>query len=158
MPEKPSAEMLHHCLAEVGRLANQDFAKADEQIFEDLAQRLAECADSQGHATEMITAWKRSTRRMLHESDLPALADLTANRGTLPKGCARCHGTDFIVIERGEYTAAGRCGCLRGSLLAKMDSERLKHQQQRDQQPRVEVPEREDIRNVNPEDFGPWKQ
>lgn len=124
MPENYNKTLLHHCLDEIGRLANQDYFKPDERILEDLAKCLAYHADDTEHATAIITAWKSATRQMLHESNIPALADRTANRGTLPRGCGACLGTDFVVIEKDGVSGVKRCACARGRALAKLDQER----------------------------------
>lgn len=124
MPENYSKATLAHCLNEIGRLSNQDYFKADEQILEDLATCLARHCDDTEHATQMITTWKSSTRQMLHESDILALADQTAHRSDLPRGCNACLGTDFIVIERDGISGVKRCACARGRALAKMDQEK----------------------------------
>jgi len=124
MPENPSKKMLAHCLSEIGRLEGQDYFKANDVLLDDLAKVLARHADDAEHATKMITAWKSRTRQMLHESDIPELADRTANRGTLPKGCSKCLGTDFIIVEHSGGTGVRRCECVRGRALAKLDQER----------------------------------
>lgn len=121
MPENYTDAMFRHCVKEVIRLGSQDFFKADDLLVEDLAKALAHCADTQDHATRMISTWKSSTRAMLHESDLVELADRTEIRGELPSGCGRCLGTDFIIIEKNGYSGAKRCSCARGRELAKMD-------------------------------------
>jgi hypothetical protein len=121
MPENYSDAMFRHCVNEVIRLGSQDFFKADDVLVADLAKALAHCADTEDHATRMVSTWKASTRAMLHESDLVELADRTEIRGELPSGCGRCLGTDFIIIEKNGYSGAKRCSCARGRGLAKMD-------------------------------------
>jgi hypothetical protein len=121
MPENYTEAMFRHCVHEVIRLGSQDFFKADDTLVEDLAKALAHCADTEEHATRMVSTWKASTRVMLHESDLVELAEKTEIRGELPDGCGRCLGTDFIIIEKNGYSGAKRCSCPRGRELAKMD-------------------------------------
>lgn len=121
MPENYTDAMFRHCVNEVIRLGSQDFFRADDLLVEDLAKALAHCADNEAHATRMVTAWKSSTRAMLHESDLVELANNTEIHGELPSGCGRCLGTDFIIVEKNGYTGAKRCSCPRGRELAKLD-------------------------------------
>lgn len=124
MPSKYSKKMFAHCVTEVARLASQEFFKNDDLLLADLAKALAFRADDEAHATKMISAWKSSTKAMLHESELLELADATASRGELPAGCRKCLGTDFIIVEKDGVSGVKRCSCPRGRKLAMMDHER----------------------------------
>ena len=125
MPENPSKKLIQHCIAQVGRLANQDFFKNDLAVIEDLAISLATHADSEEHATEMVSRWKSQTRQMLHESNMQHLADITLDRGTIPRRCEGCIGTeDWIFVDVNGLSAVKRCTCARGRYLAKYDRDR----------------------------------
>lgn len=134
MLEKQLDPMMIHCLSEVGRLSNQDYYKADEAVAEDLARALMRCSDSPEHATAIISAWKQATRKMLHESDIPAVADQTANRGIVPPHAASCPlcprpedtltktvRGDFLTVEKNGYSGVDWCACPRGEALRKLD-------------------------------------
>ncbi len=128
MQETP--ESLTAALTAVGLLSGQDFFRNDEGLVDLLVKALVRNADNLPHIDAMVKRWVNTTRETLHPSDVPKLADLTADpprRVELPAPCEICKaaGDWPNVVERKGRSAAARCECARGQKLLAADLERI---------------------------------
>ena len=121
---------LAHAAVQIVLLSGQDFFRNDEGLVDLLATALVRNADNLAHIDAMVKRWVNTTRETLHPSDVPKLADLTADpprRVELPAPCEVCKaaGDWPNVVERKGRSAAARCGCARGQKLLAADLERI---------------------------------
>lgn len=105
-------------------LSGQDYFRADDDLFDLLLRTLIKHAADSKHLDRMIHTWVGSTREALHPSDVPNLADRTADRPGIPAPCDDCKKTDWpLIVIRAGISGAGRCTCDRGKRLDASDRE-----------------------------------
>lgn len=111
---QPSNEVNILAAKEFRKLSGQDFFIADAEAMDNLVDTLIEYAEDEEHIKRMVRTWVRRTRKMLHPSDIAALAHETSNAKGYPAPCSACAGVDWIFTDKGMK----RCSCPRGRKLA----------------------------------------
>src|SRR5262245_26388385 len=82
------------------RLGSQEFFRNDPRALEDPARAILTHALDLAHASEMLGTWIQETRRMLHATDVAALARRTRpEHSKEANACPRCKGTGSVPLK-----------------------------------------------------------